>query len=714
MNIVKSITLTVASLTLLGTFGCTSSKDSYSLEGNPFAEASTLPMGAPDFTKIKPEHYRQAIKAGIELQRRELQAIVDSKEAPTFQNVILAYEKSGEVLHRATNAFYAVSSADGTDEITAIEEEITPLLTAWGDEVAFNDKFFQKIKAVYTNERSSLTGEDLKLLDDTYEKFKKNGANLSLEQKKELEKINGRIAILEQTFAKRLPEAVNGTIVWVETKEELAGLSDADIAQLQHDAETQGNKAPYAIILTNTTQQPLLTSLENRALRERLFKASIHRADETSTYNTYPLVVELAQLRAKKAEILGFPNYASYSLSDAMAKSPEAVQDFLSSLIKAYVPKAKAEMAEIEKYAQKSMGSDFVLQPYDVFYYIAKMKKERFNFSEEDVKPYFQVDSVLEKGVFYAANRVYGLTFEERLDIPTYHKDMRVFTVKDKDGSEIGLFYFDPFRRPTKRGGAWMSVFQKQSLFDGTKPLVYNVLNVAKAPEGEPSFCSWDMVNTMFHEFGHALHGLLSNCKYRTLSGTDVPRDFVEFPSQFNEFFATVPEVFDHYAKHYKTNEPMPTELKENMLRAITFMPTYALGENLAATSVDQLWHYQSSADAAKLTPDNAPTFEENALEKVGLNLPQIPPRYRTSYFNHVWGGGYSAGYYSYVWTEVLAANVSEYFEKHGPLNPEVGQDFRDKILSIGYTKDLGKAFSDFTGLEKPDAAALLPSRGIK
>lgn len=422
-------------------------------------------------------------------------------------------------------------------------------------------------------------------------------------------------------------------------------------------------------------------------------------------------MVELAELRAQKAKILGFPNYAAYALSDNMAKTPENLLSFLQNIADAYKPKAEAEMKEIEDFAKKTEGSDFTLQPWDVMYYSAKMKQAKFNFSDEDVKPYFQVDSVLQNGVFYAAGRVYGLTFEERFDLPTYHKDMRVFTVKDKDGSELALFYFDPFRRPTKRGGAWMSSFVDQSTLLGQKPVIYNILNITKSPEGKPSFCSWDDVTTMFHEFGHSLHGMLSNVKYPALSGTAVPSDFVEFPSQFNEYFATVPEVFNHYAKHFETGEPMPEKLKVNMLNSVTYLPSYALGENLAATNLDLYWHLRPAGNPIKA--EEAGNFETEALQKAGLDMVQIPPRYRTSYFNHVWGGGYAAGYYSYVFSEVLSANAGLVFDQKGSLNPEVGQSLRDNVLSKGNTVDLNAAFAAFSGMEKPDPVALLKSRGF-
>jgi peptidyl-dipeptidase Dcp len=413
---------------------------------------------------------------------------------------------------------------------------------------------------------------------------------------------------------------------------------------------------------------------------------------------------------------MGYPNYASYSLEKAMAKNPDNVYAFLKNLISQYTSKANAETKAIEDFARKTQGPDFKLEPYDRFYYSAKMKKALLDISDDEVKPYFNVDSVLLNGVFYAANRAYGLTFKERDDIPVYHPDMKVYEVLDKDGSSKALFYTDYFRRPTKRGGAWMDGFQKQSHQRGTMPIIFNVCNNAKAPEGKPSLLTWDEVTTMFHEFGHALHGILSDCKYNRLSGTSVARDFVEMPSQFNESFAAIPEIFDHYARHYETGEPMPAQLKERMLKSINFQTAYALGENLAATCVDMAWHMLSKENVP--TPDKAAAFETEALRQIGLLDAQIPPRYHTSYFNHVWGGGYAAGYYSYLWTEVLAVNIADVFAKRGGLKSEnskeiPGQELRDKILSRGNTGDLMQMFTDFTGMAQPDASSLLKARGL-
>ena len=678
---------------------------------NPLLVESELPFGAPDFSKIQVTDYMPAFLKAMEEKREAIKQITENEDSATFENTILAYENSGRLLDRVSRVFFALTEADKTDEISEIEKTVQPLLTELDNEISFNKPLFERIKQVYDAEHDSLQGEDQKLLEEIYKSFVRKGALLPDDKMARMKEINLRISELQQQWGDSLQAATNDALVWVEKEEELAGLSEADIAQCKKDAESRGGKAPYAIVIVNTTQQPLLASLDNRELRKKVFEASVHRADGTGKYNTFPLVCEIAKLRAEKAEIMGYPNYAAYSLENTMAKTPVNVYAFLMNLIKAYVPKADAETKAIEDFARKSQGAEFQLQAYDYFYYSAKMKKELLNVSDDEVKPYFNVDSVLFNGVFYAANRVYGLTFKERTDIPTYHPDMKVFEVIDKDGKTLGLFYGDYYRRPTKRGGAWMDGFQKQSRQWNQLPIIFNVCNSAKAPEGQPSLITWDEVTTMFHEFGHALHGLLSNCQYNRLSGTSVARDFVEMPSQFNESFASIPEVFDHYARHYKTGEPMPADLKERMLKSINFQSAYAMGENLAATCLDLAWHMLPSKDIP--TAEQAAQFETEALRQIGLQDAQIPPRYSTSYFNHVFGGGYAAGYYSYLWTEVLAVNIADVFAKRGPLKPETGQDLLDKILSKGNTGDLMQMFTDFTGMAQPDASSLLKARGL-
>ena len=679
---------------------------------NPLLQKSSLPFGAPDFSKIQESDYLPAFEAAIKDQRANIQKIVSNKKKPTFQNTILAYENSGMLLDRVSNVFFGLTSAHKTPGIAETQKKVMPLLTNLENEISFNQKLFERIKYVYDNEYKKLKGEDKRLTEVIYKGFVRSGALLSPEKMERMKQINSRISELQEQFGNLLPAATNNAVVWVNSKEELAGLSDADIAQCKKDAESRGGKAPYCIVIVNTTQQAILTNLQNRELRRKVYMASIHRADGTDPkFNTFPIVTEIAKLRAEKGQLMGYSTYADYSLEKTMAKTAKNVNNFLQSLIKEYAPKADAETREIEAYAQKSEGKDFKLQPYDRFYYSAKMKKEMLNISDDEIKPYFNVDSVQINGVFYAAHRVYGLNFKQRKDIPTYHPDMKVFEVSDKSGKPIALFYSDYFRRPTKRGGAWMSAFAKQSDKWGQLPIIYNVCNNAKAPEGQPTLITWDEVCTLFHEFGHALHGMLSKCGYNTLSGTAVARDFVEMPSQFNESFASIPEIFDHYARHTQTGAAMPADLKERMLKSINFQPAYALGENLAATCLDLAWH--------ELTPDEIPSpymagaFEKEALNNVGLLNSQIPPRYSTTYFNHVWGGGYAAGYYSYLWTEVLAVNVADYFAKHGALDPAVGQAFRDKVLSRGNTKDQMEMFTDFTGMKQPDASGLLKARGM-
>ena len=708
----------------------TSKAHSAQIVSNSLMKQSTLPFNAPDFSKIKGNDYLPAIRTAIDEQRAEIKKITDNKQKPTFTNTILAYERSGKNLERISNIFYALVSADKTPEIEKAQGTIVPLMTDFENEIKFNQKFFQRVKYVYDHEYTKLTGEDKKLLEVVYKSFTHAGALLPKEKMARMQEINKELATLQQEFGDMLPKAGNEATVWVNDIKGLSGLSEADIAQCKKDAESRGGKAPYCIVITNTTQQPILASLDNRNLRERVYNASIHRTDGTGAYNTFPIIVKIARLRAEKAQLMGYKNYASYSLENTMAKNTDNVYAFLRQMIEAYQPKSEAQTKAIEEYMNKQVNkltgeqvnannsstcqpinSSTSLQPYDRFYYPAKMKKDQYSFSDDDVKPYFNLDSVLVNGIFYAAHRVYGLSFRERKDIPTYNKDMKVFDVLDADGKQLALFYCDYFRRPTKRGGAWMSAFLKQSSDRNQKPLIYNVCNFAKAPEGQPTLLTWDETQTMFHEFGHALHGMLSNCKYNTLSGTAVSRDFVEMPSQFNESFASIPEVFNHYARHYKTNEPMPDALREKMLGSLNFLSAYSLGENLTATCLDMAWHCLSSSEVP--TAQEAPEFEKKVLSEIGLLNYQIPPRYSTSYFNHIWGGGYAAGYYSYLWSEVLAVNIADYFAEHGALTRKVGDDFRQKILSRGNTRDLMTIFSDFTGLKAPNTKALLKARGM-
>ena len=685
---------------------------------NPLLAESSLPFGAPDFSKIQVTDYMPAFQQAMQQTRDSIQAIVDCQDSATFENTILRFEDCGKALAQVSSVFFALIEADKSPELSEIEKTVKPLLTDLQNEISFNKPLFERIKQVYDKQHDTLTGEDQKLLEEVYKDFVRKGALLPDDKMARMKEINLRISDLQQQWGDLLQAATNDAIVWVDKQEDLAGLSEADVAQCAKDAESRGGKAPYAIVIMNTTQQAPLASLDNRELRKRVYEASIHRTDGTNPkYNTFAIVSEMAKLRAEKAELMGYPCYAAYSLDDTMAKTPDNVNNFLKSLVKAYRAKADAETKAIEEFAHDASRTSnplpptAQLEPYDRFYYSAKMKKAMLDISDDEVKPYFNVDSVLMNGVFYAANRVYGLSFKERTDIPTYHPDMRVFEVIDKDGSSLALFYGDYYRRASKRGGAWMDGFQEQNRHWNQKPIIFNVCNNAKAPDGKPSLMTWDEVTTLFHEFGHALHGMLSNCEYRKLAGTNVARDFVEMPSQFNESFASIPEVFDHYARHYETGEPMPAELKERMLKSINFQSAYALGENLAASSLDMAWHTLAAKDVP--APDKCKDFETEALRQYGILDAQIPPRYMTSYFNHVWGGGYAAGYYSYLWTEVLAVNVADTFAKLGALKSETGQAMRDKILSRGNTGDLMQMFTDFTGMAQPDASSLLKARGL-
>ena len=542
---IQNIIMSIAISTAL-TFAVSSCQNAQ--QENPLLQESTLPYGAPDFSKIKTTDYLPAFESAIQQTRDEIAKIVDNPDSATFENTIVAYEESGRVLDRVSRVFFALTEADKTPELGEIEKKVMPKLTELENEISFNMPLFERIRQVYDRDHDSLQGEDQKLLEETYKEFVRKGALLSDEKKERMKEINLRITDLQQKWGDLILDATNNAVVWVDSKEKLAGLNEADIEQCKKDAESRGGKAPYAIVIVNTTQQPLLASLDNRDLRRQVYEASIHRTDGTGKFNTYDIVCEVAKLRAEQAELMGYPNYAAYSLENTMAKTPENVYAFLKSLIAQYKPKADAETKAIEEFARKTAGPDFKLEPYDRFYYSAKMKNEQLNVSDDEIKSYFNVDSVLINGVFYAANRAYGLTFKQRTDIPTYHPDMKVFEVFDKDGKQKALFYCDYFRRPTKRGGAWMDGFAKQSRRYNQLPIIFNVCNNAKAPEGKPSLLTWDEVTTLFHEFGHALHGILSDCNYNRLSGTSVARDFVEMPSQFNESFASIPEVFDHYA----------------------------------------------------------------------------------------------------------------------------------------------------------------------
>lgn len=675
---------------------------------NPLLQPSGLHMNAPEFSKIKSSDFMPAFEYAMQQQMKQIDSICADTAAATFQNTILPLELSGKTLRHVSNIFFALSSADGTEDLIKIESEISPKLSAHGDAIYLNDKLFQRVKQVY--EAKNTSGEDARLTEHYYKAFKMAGAELNAADKEQLKKINSELATLTTQFGQLLTDATNAGSILVDSKEELSGLSESEIAAAAQAAKDAGHEGKYMLKLTNTTQQPQMASLDNRDVRRRYLEASLTRCSKGDKFDTSKIITQIAHLRAEKAKLLGFDSFSAWKLQDAMAAKPEAVKEFLTTLVKGYLPKAKSDAAELEAFAKKSEADTFHLQAYDWAYYAEKLRKEKYDLDENMIKPYFQLDSVLQNGVFYAANKLYGLTFKAMPELPVYNKDVRVFEVFDKDGSELALFYFDPFHRATKSGGAWMSNLQDQSMVEGTKPIIHVVCNYTKPAEGEPALLSFDELTTLFHEFGHALHGMFAAQQYATLSGTAVSRDFVEMPSQFNEHWATNTDVLKHYAKHYKTGEPMPQALLDKLLAATKFNQAYSLGENLAAVCLDMAWHGIS----ADTQIPNVDEFEKNSLSAMNLYNPQIPPRYRSTYFRHIFANGYASGYYAYLWTEVLELNVYTWFMQHGGMTAENGQRFRDMILSKGNTEDAAKVFTDFTGLDKPNVEDLLKARGLK
>lgn len=677
---------------------------------NPLLHPSELALQAPDFSKIKTEHFMPAFEQGMKEHDAQIDSIVNNPEAPNFENTIVAMEKSGRLLARTSTIFFGLSGIESTDEMRKVEEDISPKLSAHNDAIYLNDKLYQRVKTVYDNESKKLQGEDAKLLKEYYENFLKAGAALSKEDKDKLKSINQELAELSTKFGNMLTDATSAAAVIVDKKEDLAGLSDSEISKAASDAEANNHKGKYQLNITNTTQQPYLANLDNRALREKVLNASLHRADQGGKNDTRETILKIAKLRADKAALLGFKTFADWKLQDQMAKNSENVYTFLNKIIPAYLQKAKADAAELEAFAKKTEGADFKLEAWDWAYYADKLRKEKYDLNQNEVKEYFVLDSVVQNGIFYAANKLYGLTFKPRTDLPVYNSDVKVYDVLDKDGSQLAIFYTDYFHRPLKSGGAWMSNWVDQSKLFNTKPVIYNVCNYTKPAEGEPALLSMDEVETLFHEFGHALHGMFANQQYPSLSGTSVARDFVEMPSQFNEHWATDPAVLKNYAKHYKTGKVIPQELIDKMNKAARFNQAYSLGENLASVALDMAWHTIAAGSDIK----DVDRFEQDALSKIGLNNSQIPPRYRSTYFRHIWSNGYSAGYYAYLWSEVLDNNAYDWFKAHGGLTAENGQRMRDLILSQGNTKDFNQIFSEFTGLKDPDINSLLKARGLK
>ena len=681
-----------------------------------FASDSTLPFHAPDFTKISEDDYIPAFEQGMAIQKAEVQAIIDNPAAPTFENTIVALEKSGRMLGRVSRVFFALTGQNTTDRLDEINTEISPKLTAHGDSITLNPELFARVKAVYDNRAAmAMTVEDARLLEETYSQMVHAGALLTDAEREQVKAINAELSTLATEFGQAVRSATNDQPLIVDTAAELAGLSDADIRAAAALAEEKGHPGKYALALQNTTQQPLLPALENRATREALFMQSYHRADGTNAeHDTRMLLAKIATLRAQKAALFGQPDWASYTMYDRMAKEPKTALGFMEAMVPALAATQRSD-AEALNEMIASEGGNFEVQPWDWYRYANKVKAERFDLDEDAVMEYFVLENVLEDGVFYMAKELYGLTFERRTDLPTYHPDVWVYTVFDADGSELGLFYFDPFQRPSKRGGAWMSNFVDQSYLWDTKPVIYNVLNIPKAAPGEVQLVSFDWVETTFHEFGHALHGFFADQKYESLSGTATARDFVEYPSQVHEMWATWPSVLQNYAKHYETGETIPMEMVEKIQAASKFNQGYDFGEVVEAALLDMKWAALSPEEAAAIdTPEKVDAFERNSLEELGLEIDLVPPRYRSTYFNHIFSSpaGYSAGYYSYLWTEMLDRDSRKWFRDNGGLTRANGDHYRATVLSRGGTMDYFKMFENFAG-HQPDVTPMLEARGL-
>lgn len=675
---------------------------------NPFNEASKLAYQTPAFDQIKDDDFQPALEQGMKIQLEEMQKIADNPDAPTFENTLVAMEKSGQMLTRTNNVFSALTSGNTNPKLQKVQEEIAPKQAAHQDAIYLNSKLFKRVQAIYDKrEQLKLDPESKRLVEFYEQQFELAGAKLSDADKTKLKKLNEEEASLSTKFSNLLLAANKAGGILFSDKAELAGLSQGELDAAAQDAKANKQTGKWLISLQNTTQQPILRSLTNRATREKIFKASWNRTEKQDANDTRSTIVRIAKIRADKAKLLGFPDYASWKLQDQMAKTPAAVDAFFAQLVPAATAKAKAEAADIQAQADLEKGG-FKIQPWDWDYYAEKVRKQKYDLDENQVKPYFELNKVLEKGVFYAANLLYGITFTERHDLPVYQKDVRVFEVFDKDKSTIGLFYCDYFKRDNKSGGAWMSNFVGQSKLLGTKPVIFNVCNFTKPAEGQPALISFSDVTTMFHEFGHGLHGLFANQQYPAISGTNVARDFVEFPSQFNEHWALNPQVFKNYAVHYKTGDLMPQVLVDKIKKAATFNQGYNLTEILAAASLDLAWH----KIPASAPLQNTDEFEKASLKQLKLDLNEVPPRYRTSYFSHIWGGGYGAGYYAYLWTEMLDDDAYSWFEENGGLNRVNGQRFRDMILSKGNTEDYGKLFREFRGHD-PKIGPMEKNRGL-
>lgn len=684
-------------------------------QANPFFAESPLPLHYPQFDRIHDSDFAPAFDRGMAEDLAEARAIADNSAPATFENTILALERKGSILDRAQTVFFNLVGADTNPAREKLRAEYAPKFSAHRDAIVLDPKLFARIKALHDGlGTSALDDEGKRLVTKYYEDYVRAGANLSDADKAKLRDMNGELAKLGTQFSQNVLAEVNDSAVVVDTRAELAGLPDGDITAAQEAARARGLEGKYVIALQNTTGQPPETYLQDRALRERIHKASVARGSRGNQWDNTALVSRIMNLRLARAKLLGFPDYASFVLADETAGTPKAVNDMLGRLAPAAVRNAKREAADLQAMIDKEQAAagkpTFKLEPWDWAYYSEKVRQAKYAFDESQLKPYLELDNVQQKGVFYAAGQLYGLTFKERHDLPVYHDDVRVFDVFDKDGRQLAIFISDMYARPSKRGGAWMNSYVDQSKLTGNLPVVANHLNIPKPAKGEPTLLSWDEVTTMFHEFGHALHGMFSNVEYPYFSGTSVPRDFVEYPSQVNEMWSDWPSVLANYAKHYKTGEPMPRELLDKVLASSKFNQGFATTEYLGAAMLDQRWH--QIADASQIpAADGVMAFEAAALAKDGIDFAAVPPRYRTPYFSHIMGG-YAAGYYAYIWSEVLDADTVEWIKAHGGLTRENGDHFRDTLLSRGGSVDAMQLFRDFAG-RAPDIKPLLERRGL-
>ncbi|MGK6343527.1 M3 family metallopeptidase [Chryseobacterium sp. DT-3] len=675
-----------------------------SLSSNPFMKKSKLQYEAPEFDKIKNEHFKPAFDFGLKQHDAEILKIANNPEAPTFENTIVALEKSGEVLKRATIVFSNLTSANTNPTLQALDEEYAPIFAAHSDKMYLNENLYKRIKSI---KEDGLDSEGKRLVQFYKQNFEIAGANLSSADKEKLKQINQELASLSTQYANKLLEARKQGGVFFSDAKELDGLSADEIEAAATDAKTAGQPGKYLLALQNTTQQPLLQNLKNRTTREKLFKASWLRAEKGDGNDTRETIEKLAKLRLKKAQTLGKKSFAEWKLQDQMAKTPEAATKLMNQIATPAVETAKREAKDIQDLIDQQKGG-FKVEPWDWNFYAEQVRKAKYDLDENQIKPYFEVTTVLEKGVFYAAEKFFGLTFKKRTDLPVYHPDVVTYEVFDHDGKSIAIYYLDFYTRDSKNGGAWMSNFVEQSYLLGTKPVIVNCYNYQKPAPGKASLISYDDVSTMFHEFGHSIHGMFASQKYPSLSGTSVPRDFVEFPSQINEHWALDPVVLKNYAIHYETKQPIPQALVEKIKKASTFNQGYMTTELVSAAALDMDWHTVTNESQLIEVLD----FEKQSLASHGFTLATVPPRYHTPYFAHIWGGGYSAGYYAYLWSETLDNDAWEWIKNNGGLTRENGDRFRKYILSVGNSVDLNQAFRDFTGHD-PDIKPLLRNRGF-